>query len=508
MKTNEVQIEHFGIDFGTTNIAVSGLIVDKESARAFRVPYGENGMPFPSMVAVKYDYDNGKPSGRFGRNVKNQTSSMQEEGYKIIKSIKTSLGNDTAFYEIGPLKMSAKEIATVLVKGIKQYLATQLERKVTVKSATIAVPVDFSNKQREELCKAFNDAGIQVNKIVSESMAAFIRNRETVQAFSKVMVFDWGGGTLDISLLSVEKGKAYEESTFGWKVAGDKMDEAIAVFIHNQLVKKYNLTTSFSSLSLRDKIKILSASEKAKINFSEKDDDELDESERIIMFDYCGQKKVIYELEYGDFKEVISQIVNQAVSCIHYALEKADVDLINLDAIIMVGGSSNLLPLKEKIRKEFEEKYKKTIIYPANPDWSVAEGAAIIDSIDCQYALNQDISVVMSDNSYYPVIPKGSKIPFDGDPVTFGIVDDATSAHFILVDDKKNILDRITMPAKGFMGEYFEVSGKIGNNLVAMVSVVGNSKMQKIGEKHTEINQLSYYCNISEVEDLKFEIIG
>ena len=148
MITNEVQIEHFGIDFGTTNIAVGGLIVDKETKRAFRVLYGEDGVPFPSIVAVKYDFEKGKPVGRFGRKVKTQISSMQDDGYQIIKSIKTALGDETAIYEIGPEKLSSTKVVTVLIKAIKRHLQTQLQRKVEIKNATVAVPVDFSNKQK------------------------------------------------------------------------------------------------------------------------------------------------------------------------------------------------------------------------------------------------------------------------------------------------------------------------------------------------------------------------
>ncbi len=506
MVTNEIQIEHFGIDFGTTNIAVGGLIVDKDTKKAFRVLYGEDGVPFPSIVAVKYDFEKGKPVGRFGRRVKTQISTMQDEGYSIVKSIKTALGEDDIRYEIGPEKLSPTRIVTVLIRAIKKHLSRQLSRQVNIETATVAVPVDFSNKQRAELCKAFDMAGIKIKKIVSESMAAYIRNRESVQGYSNVMVFDWGGGTLDISLLRVEKGKVYEEATTGWKVAGDKIDETIAEFVHNQLVSnsQYNIKTAFKDLSVRDRTKLLTECEKAKITFS--DEDEIDAPAIISMFDYCGEKKVFYKLEYSDFSAKIGAIVSEAILSIAKVLNKANKELIDLNAIIMVGGSSNLLPLKNVMVEEFEKKHKIKIVYPEKPQWSVAEGAAVIDSVECQYELNQDISVVMSDRSVYPIIPKGGKIPFDGEPITFGTVDNATSANFIIADDKENILHRITMPAKGFMGEYFEVSGKIDNNLVAIISVTGNRMMENVGEKQVEINQLSYYCDISEIEDFKFEI--
>ena len=501
---DNVQIEHFGIDFGTTNIAVGGLIVDKESKKAYRVLYGEDGVPFPSIVAVKYDYNKGKPIGTFGRRVKTQISTMQDDGYQVIKSIKTQLGDDSINYVLGPEKRSTTNIVTVLIKAIKKHLAANLQRQIQIDSATIAVPVDFTNKQRSALIEAFNDAGICVNKIVSESMAAYIRNRDEVKAFSNVMVFDWGGGTLDLSLLRIDRGKVYEEATYGWKVAGDKIDETIADYVHNQLVVKYDLNVAFKDLSIKDKTKILTECEKAKITFS--DEDEIDEPVIISMFDYCGVKKVVFKLEYQDFASKVSEFVQNAVLSIGEVLAKANKGLIDLNAIIMVGGSSNLLPLKNIMYEEFEKKHNVKIIYPDSPQWSVAEGAAIIDSVECQYEINQDISVIMSDNSIYPIVPKGSKIPFYGDPITFGTVDNATSANFIIVDDKDNVLDRLTMPAKGFLGEYYEVSGTIDNNMVAVISVVGNKSMKTIGKKQTEINQLSYYCDISEIENYKFEI--
>lgn len=502
--TNEGQVEHFGIDFGTTNIAVGGLIVDKDRKTALRGIYGEDDVPFPSVVAMKYDFNTRRIVVEQGRKVKTQISALQDDGYSVFKSVKTNLGNANVKYEIGPETLTPTNVVSAMVGAIKKYLLNQTGRKISISNATVAVPVDFSNKQREELCKAFDSAGIKVNKIISESMAAYIRNRDAVSALSNVMVFDWGGGTLDISLLKVEKGKAYEEATMGWKVAGDKIDEIIAEFVHNQLVKNYNLTTAFKDLTAREKTKILTACENAKINFS--DEDEIDEAFKITLIDYCGEKKVSYALNYEDFKTKIKRVVSGAVGMIDQTLHKANMDVIDLNAIIMVGGSSNLLPLRQEIISAYEKNHNIKIVYPDKPQWSVAEGAAVIDSVDCQYEINQDISIVMSDGSSYPIIPRGSQIPFRGESVVFGTVDNATSANFIIADEKGNILDRLTMPAKGFLGEYFEVSGKIGNNLVALVSIVGNKMMTKVGEKQTEINQLSYYCDISEIEDYKFEI--
>ena len=503
MVTKETQVEHFGIDFGTTNIAVGGLLLDHDTQKAFRVLYGEDGVPFPSILAVKDD-NGGKL--RFGRKVKTQIATMQDEGYTVIKSIKTALGGDIK-YEIGTLRKNPTQVVGGLVLAIKKYLATTPQRKVEINEATVAVPVDFSSIQRNELCMAFEKAGIKVKKIVSESMAAYIRNRDAVAGFSRVAVFDWGGGTLDISLLEVKKGKVFEIATTGWKVAGDKIDEKIAEFVHNQLISldQIKIKKSFSELPDRDKTKLLVQCEEAKIKFV--DEDDIDYPANISILDYCGAEKVFYRLKYEDFEALVAQIISDAVGQIGVVLNKADKRWLDLNAIVMVGGTSNLLPLRQIMDREFFQKHGIKIVYPEKPQWSVAEGAAIIDSLDCQYELNQDIGISLSDDTFFPIIKRGSKIPFKGTPATFGTIDNATSANFIIVDDNANVLHRLTMPAKGFLGEYFEICGEIDNSLTAKITIQASRTMSNVAQQAVEINKLSYYCDISKIEKYQFSII-
>ena len=231
-------------------------------------------------------------------------------------------------------------------------------------------------------------------------------------------MFDWGGGTLDISLLEVKKGKVFEIATSGWKVAGDRIDEIIAEFVHNQLLAEGKLEKriSFNEISLNDRLKLLAECEKAKINFS--DEDEIDEPQILSMIDYCGAKKVFYKLSFDDFASLIGQTISNAVGVIYTVLQKASMVLQDLNAIILVGGSSNLLPLKQIMEREFGEKKHIKIVYPRDPQWSVADGAAIIDSVNCEYALNQEINIIMSDGAAYPIIALGSRIPYKGEIVS------------------------------------------------------------------------------------------
>ena len=490
--TKEAQVEHIGIDFGTTNIAVSGLLVDNISKKAFRKTYGEDSLPYPAIIAFSEE-----KTPKFGRRVKTQVAAFEEDGFTIIKSIKSAIGKEELFFG----KYTATQIVGALAKAIKKKIFNSYNVDIT--SATLAVPVDFSSKQRKELQKAFNNAGIKINKIVSESMAAYIRNRKEVENFSNVLVFDWGGGTLDLSLLKVVKGVVYEEATYGWKKAGDAIDNLIAQYVHNQLLNNhhYNINCSFDNLPERDKIKLLAECESAKMVFSNEED--IDEPQMIVMNDYCGEKKVRFDLEYSAFENIVRGIISEAVGCIQAVLNKANKTIRDLNAIIMVGGSSNLLPLRNYISDQLEKKHGIHIAYPNKAQWSVAEGAAVIDATDCSYKLNQAINILMSDGTVFPLVQQGSVIPFEETKVSFGTVDNSPSANFVFTDENKNMLGRLAMPVKGFLGETFTVSGKIDNDLIAHIKITGNMTQT---EKPLEIRQLSYSCDISEMEKYEWEI--
>lgn len=498
--------EYFGIDFGTTNIAVEGLEIDYDRKTARRVLYGEANLPFSSMVAAKEEED-GSLLIEAGREVRRQFGMLEDKGYTIIRSIKTALGSDTK-YSIGNREYTPTQIAGALIDWIRRECKDKRAGKASIDAVSVAVPVDFTEKQRKELMKAFRNVGIRVDKIVSEPMAAYIRYRKRVAAYSTVMVFDWGGGTLDISLLDVVKGKVCETSSLGWKVAGDMIDEEVAKYVHEQLVadSRYHIDVNFKELSAVDKNKLLNECESAKIDFSDGEDDDV----MIDMSNYCGEKSVHYALKRSDFEEKISPIIAEAVDYVEAALEKANKSLIDLNAILLVGGSSKLPLLESCIDSLLKNSgHHVEIIRPEKPQWSVAEGAAVIDCVDCQYELNQDIGIVMSDDSLCSIIPKGSKIPFDGAPTTFGTVDDARSANFIVGDELGNILlsAPVILPAKGFLGEYFEVKGCIDNSLVAVLTF-SNSRMMGSGVRKAEINSLTYSCDISAIDKFEFEIRG
>jgi molecular chaperone DnaK len=508
--TGNTQREHIGIDFGTTNISATGLIIDSALKKSFRVQYGEDGVPFPSVMSIAPKNEEGIFPVKFGRKVKSSAAILEEQGEVIIKSIKTETANPDKIFDLFGQQFKPAAIIGGLMKEITRFIMKYDKHPIEIKEATIAVPVDFSKSQRAIIIEAFQKAGIKVNKIISESTAAYISNRKSVEYLSNVMVFDWGGGTLDISLLNVDKpqGRIYELATAGWSFAGDKIDEIIAQYIHEQLVKseEYDIRISYKELPPKDKLKVLTEAERVKINFG--DEDETEEPQKVFMNDYCGEKKVFCDFTYETFCALLKKTIGDAVKLIQTVLEKAELSVEALGAIIMVGGSSNLLPLREFLEDELAAKHKVKVVYPDKPQWSVSEGAAIIDSLDCGYALNQDISLALSDGTAFQILKKGMKIPIAEQAVSFGTIDNSESANFIFCDDKENLLLRESLNSKGYDGERYYVKAQVDNDLVAQITLYSEYRMAGVQEKKLEIRSLSFYYDIAQIDQYITEDFG
>ena len=510
MDKNSGQKEHIGIDFGTTNISITGLILDEASKKRFPVRYHEDGVPFPSILSIS-NVD-GSLKIKFGRKVKSQMAVLEEQGEKIIKSLKTATADEDLQFDVFGKKLNPELIVGGLMNAIKKFIKSDEKHPFEITEATIAVPVDFTLHQRKILIEAFEQrAKIKVKKIISESTAAYISNRKSVENYSNVMVFDWGGGTLDISLLNIDKprGRIHELATAGWAVAGDRIDEIIAEYLHNKILKNkkdYSIDISFKGLSPKDRNKILTEAEAVKIHFS--DEGNTDEPKLVFMTNYCGEKGVQCEIDYDTFSELLKDIIGDATKMIITALQKAGVNINMLGAIIMVGGSSNLLPLRQYMTVEFENRLEVQIVYPERVQWSVSEGAAIIDSMECGYALGQDISLLMSDGKAFPILSKGMQIPIDEQTVSFGTTDNAESASFIFCDDNDNLLLTASMNSKGYDGEKFEVKAKVGNDLVAQITLDSIYRMAQTASKNFEIRGLNLYYDISQIDKYDTEELG
>ena len=246
---------YYGSDFGTTSSAVVGYMVMDHKPEQFL--YGDDeGRPIPSVVAIN------KTSGEIitGREAWDKKMELSET-CEYFSSIKSVLDRDTR-YTIAGHEWTTVEIAAELFKALKTSVQERTGNELS--TATIAIPIGFSPEKRDRLREAAGKAGITVNSFISEPTAAFFANYEELRSSSIVAVFDWGGGTLDVSILKNENGRISELATAGSNIAGDYIDNKIAQRIHAEIVRKKGIELAFADMpsSAQDMMRV--RSERAK----------------------------------------------------------------------------------------------------------------------------------------------------------------------------------------------------------------------------------------------------
>ena len=478
-----------GINFGTTNTAVVQLLNDEQGYRI--VNLGEGGeYPFSSIIAIP---KKGGPL-KFGREVRSRREELSAD-YEVFSSMKSYLGTDKEFI-VGSERYSATEIAEQFLRSVKTYI--ERVYKIEIKEAGFSFPVDFTPEARRELRIAAKNAGIEVKSFVSESTAAYFANRQEGQAYSRVMVLDWGGGSFDISILNLKKNSVSELVVYGENIGGDNIDIELAKRIHADIIKKSNLSTniSFDDMSPVSRDLMIARCERAKIEISETDE-EYDLT--IMYYGIYGTKNLTVSVDL--FNGVVEPIVKgRILRAIDKALGRANLTPAGIDAVIIVGGSSNLTPYEKAITNLFG---KDKIILPRKPQWSTAEGAALMQIIGGNFQLNDSLGVLLSDGSVFPLL----KAMKDGvgttiGPIRFSLVEDSQNANFIFTDGAGDlILNRINIPTKGFFKEEIQLIAEIGDDQIARLIIqnlfMGNSDSNP--PKKVEINHLTFHYNIEKL---------
>ena len=213
----------FGIDFGTTN----SCAFEFNTKQA----YGDaEGRPLPSVVVIDKATDNVFA----GREALQGRLALTENGnYHVISSVKSLLESDNEWYS-ARRRWTVSDVTAVILDQISERAQTA----GGIREAIFSIPVDMSPKARRALREAARIAGIKVNGFVKESTSALIRYWNDVKYCRNVVVFDWGGGTLDISTMEIEGQSIHELATRGAPIAGDWIDQDIARFVHTEIMKR------------------------------------------------------------------------------------------------------------------------------------------------------------------------------------------------------------------------------------------------------------------------------
>ncbi len=474
---------YYGIDFGTTNTSV--YLYNYEQGKGSReAGYGTDGKdltPFSSCIAISKTVKN---DIKFGREVKEKINEYAEN-YKIITSFKSLLGTDEDI-PVNGFRYNGKMLTALFLNYVKNTVKAD---RPDFTEAVFSIPVDFSAKARTDLLEAAEHVGIKVKGFVSESSSAYISKIKDIKAFSKVMVIDFGGGTLDLSILNLKHNQVYEDAVYGIKFGGDDIDKELAL----RIMPKVYPGVSYDELDSKKKDKLMNEVERMKIDFSKYDDYTITLGE--------GSKPV--DIDYDTFSDIITPLITENVlNSILKVMEKAKVSPENIDAVILAGGSSGLRPFADIILSLFGE---DKIIFDNNKNryqWMVAKGAAITSAIDCDFRLGDDICILLSDGETYPILKKDvNKVGDRSEPISFSLTTDSYDAHFIFTDSTgKNRYAIVSVNAKGYVDEKFDLSVEIGKDQIARV-VIKNDYIGSGYQVQREINKLRFYYDLKDVEE-------
>jgi molecular chaperone DnaK len=457
----------FGIDFGTTNSAAVKLIAHGEPQK-----YGdEAGAPFPSIVAI----DRATGEAFAGRNVWEGREKFTESGnYIVVQSVKSLLAKDEVWTtEEGP--WTPTDVASFVLKQLS--LRAETLGLEPIRKATITIPVDFSSRSRQALRKAAEQAGIEVSTFITESTAAFIRYLPQLHHCRYVAVFDWGGGTLDVSILEIRDKTVSELSIEVMEIAGDEIDGDLAKTIHARVMESRGESQPFDSMLPADRDNLRTKCERAKCELSTAD--EFD----VLLASYSG-KPLHFTVRRDWFESLIGVHVELAIEVLVRAIQKAGLSFEAVDRILVIGGSSKLRLLRSKLRND--PRLSASLQFSTDAEWDVAAGAAILEQSPGSYEIAESIGVVLSDNSFYEIVQSGERVHSSPRRVRLCLVEDARQANIVLA--KRGLNSRSAaietflsfgIDTLGFNLEALELSYMVTRDLVfrtwAESAVAGNS---------------------------------
>lgn len=342
-----------GIDLGTTNSCVAVL----EGGEPKVIANPEGNRTTPSVVAFK----NGET--QVGEVAKRQAITNPN----TIISIKRHMGTDYK-ENIEGKEYSPQEISAMILQNLKATAESYLGEKVT--KAVITVPAYFNDAERQATKDAGKIAGLEVERIINEPTAAALAyGLDKTDKEQKVLVFDLGGGTFDVSILELGDGVFEVLSTSGDnKLGGDDFDQVIIDYLVEEFKKENGLDLSQDKMAMQ---RLKDAAEKAKKDLSGVTSTQI--SLPFITAGEAGPLHLEMNLTRAKFDELTSDLVERTKVPVRQALKDAGLNPSEIDEVILVGGSTRIPAVVEAVRKETNKEPNKSV----NPDEVVAMGAAI-----------------------------------------------------------------------------------------------------------------------------------
>ena len=360
-----------GIDLGTTNSCVAVM----EGGEAVVIPNSEGARTTPSVVGVSKNGDR-----LVGQVAKRQAVVNYDN---TIISIKRHMGSDYKAQMDGK-SYTPQEISAMILQKLKTDAEAYLGEKVT--EAVITVPAYFTDSQRQATKDAGQIAGLNVRRIINEPTAAALSYGIDKEEDQKIMVYDLGGGTFDVSIIEMGDGVTEVLATAGNnRLGGDDFDQRIIDLLVSEFRKTEGIDLSADKMAMQ---RLKEAAEKAKIELSSVPTSNINLP--FITADATGAKHLDFTLTQAKFNEITADLVEMTMGPVRQALSDSGLSASQINKVLMVGGSSRIPAVVDAVRKITGKEPFKGI----NPDECVALGAAIQGGI-----LNRDIdsSLVLND---------------------------------------------------------------------------------------------------------------
>ena len=459
--------KYFGIDFGTTNSAV----VQYDTRKAldpFRHVGGDDNEPIPSVVAV----DNLTQEVKVGRGVKDNLIRLREgDKHLVIESVKSLLDADEIWST--PARVwRPEDIAAELFTALSEKARADVGEPI--REAVVAIPVGMSPAKRATLRRAARAASVEIISFISEPTAAFIAHASDLSHCRYAVVFDWGGGTLDISVLESRDGCVIERHIDGSPKAGDHIDLVVARWLHTQIAERYGLRLPFESVAPDERHALLTWAESVKRRLQRENSGKA----LVELGRYAGLNYVEQEITAEVFDGLVASIVTEALDRLIRSVEESRVSQKEIGRLIVVGGTSNLLLLRRELRRRWPQ---PNIIFPGGAEWDIARGAAWLAAHPGRHRMAEGLGLVLADDEYHDIFRAGTVSDEAAARLHFGLVEDTTTATFSFASrdggaSPPSRLGELHVESFGFRDETIKLACRITPDLVFEAEASSDSK--------------------------------